>query len=104
MKNYHTHTFRCNHAEGDVTDYAREAVKQGLVVLGMTDHTPLPDERWPGMRLAMSELPDYLGAIEAAQAQYPELRILKGWKWWAEEYHTFYGEELLGRYELDYLI
>lgn len=105
MKNYHTHTFRCNHAEGDVRDYAREAVKQGLVVMGMTDHTPLPDDRWPGMRMSMSELPDYLRAIETAQTQFPELRILKGMECeWAQEYHTFYEEELLGRCELDYLI
>lgn len=105
LRNYHSHTYRCNHAEGDAVDYAREAVKQGLTVLGVTDHTPLPDGRWSGMRMALSELPEYLDAIKLAQEAYSELRILKGMECeWAEEYHSFYEEELLGRCELDYLI
>ena len=46
-KNYHTHTYRCQHASGDVEDYCEAAVEQGLQVLGISDHTALPDDRWP---------------------------------------------------------
>src|SRR5690554_6113258 len=105
LKNYHTHTFRCNHAEGDVVDYAKKAVEKGFSLLGMADHTPLPDDRWLSMRMAYAELPDYVQAIEHAREQYPELTILKGMECeWTKEYHNFFAEELLGKYEFDYLI
>ncbi|NLL44016.1 MAG: histidinol-phosphatase [Firmicutes bacterium] len=105
MKNYHTHTFRCKHAEGDVTDYARSAMKKGFTVLGMTDHTPLPDNRWLPIRMDIADLPAYVRAIEEAQNEYPDLKILKGMECeWAPEYHNFFAEVLLGKYGLDYLI
>lgn len=105
MKNYHTHTFRCNHAQGDIIDYAKSASRKGFVLLGMTDHTALPDDRWLDMRMAYTELPDYVQAIEWARDQYPKLTILKGMECeWTKEYHNFFAEELLGEYEFDYLI
>ena len=105
MRNYHTHTFRCKHADGDVIDYAREAQKRGLSVLGMTDHTALPDDKWLGMRMAYSELVDYIEAIEQAQAEFPDLEILKGMECeWMPEYHAYFRDELLGEHEFDYLI
>lgn len=105
MKNYHTHTYRCNHAKGDVADYSRAAVKKGLTVLGITDHTPLPDDRWLYMRMGISALPAYLRAIDEAQKEYTDLTILKGMECeWAPEYHSFFQEVLLGECELDYLI
>lgn len=105
MKNYHTHTFRCQHAEGDVVDYAKMAVEKGLKVLGITDHTALPDNRWLGMRMDIAELDDYIQAIERAQIEYPELTILKGMECeWTPEYHNFYEDVLLGELDFDYLI
>ncbi len=86
-------------------DYARAAVEKGFTVLGMTDHTPLPDNRWRSMRMGMSALPAYLRAIEEAQEIYSKLTILKGMECeWAPEYHSFLKDVLLGEYELDYLI
>ena len=43
--NYHTHTFRCGHAE-NVPDeaYLQRAIEQGFTVLGFSDHTP-----WQGL-------------------------------------------------------
>ncbi len=105
MKNYHTHTFRCNHAEGDAEDYAKAAVDRGFRVLGFTDHTPLPDDRWPGIRMPYSELPNYVAAVKEAQRKYPELKILLGMECeWLPEYHEFFTAELLGRYQFDYLV
>lgn len=105
MKNYHTHTFRCNHAAGDVIDYARKAVERGMSVLGMADHTALPDDRWRSMRMAYAELPDYIKAIELARREYPELEILKGMECeWTPEYHAFFKDELLGEHDFDYLV
>lgn len=105
MKNYHTHTYRCKHATGEVIDYAKVAVEQGISVLGITEHTPLPDNRWLEMRMAIEELPGYMNAIEEAQARFPQLTILKGVECeYATEYHSFYQDELLGKWKLDYLI
>lgn len=105
LKNYHTHTFRCKHAEGDVIDYAQGAKEKGISVLGISDHTALPDDRWLGMRMASGELPSYVQAIERAQAHYPELTILKGMECeWSPDYHPFFEDVLLGEYDFDYLI
>jgi histidinol-phosphatase (PHP family) len=105
LKNYHTHTFRCKHAVGDVSDYARSALEHDVAVLGFTDHTPLPDNRWRSVRMHMDELDGYLDAIEAARKEYPALTVLAGLECdYFKEYHNFYKEELLGRRGLDYLI
>ncbi len=65
MTNYHTHTFRCRHAEGDVADYVAAARSAGLSELGFSDHSPWPDGRWPENRMDMSELPSYMAALAA---------------------------------------
>lgn len=105
LKNYHTHTFRCNHAEGDVLDYVKVAAQRAFKVLGFADHTPLPDNRWLFMRMDKSQLPVYNRAIEEAQEKYSELVILKAMECeWAPEYHNYFAEVLLGEYQFDYLI
>ena len=104
-KNLHTHTFRCKHADGDVQEYAKAALQAGLKVLGMSDHTPLPDGRWSTVRMGMEELDDYANAIRNARQAFPGLKILSGMECeWMPEYRSFYEEDLLGRLELDYLI
>ncbi len=103
--NYHTHTYRCKHASGDVEDYARAAHEGGATVLGMSDHTALPDDQWPDVRMSYAELDDYEQAIADAQAAVPELRILKGMECeYTKEYHAFYQDELREQRQFDYLI
>ena len=116
MNNYHTHTFRCKHASGDVADYVREAKKAGIQELGFSDHVPFPDGRWPGSRMYLSELPSYLAALDHARktedaiGEYPtadapgRISILSGLECeWVPEYDAWYREELLGACGLDYL-
>jgi len=128
MNNYHTHTFRCKHASGDVADYVREAKKAGLSELGFSDHVPFPDGRWPENRMHIDELPSYLNAIKSAQkaeglfAEGPidevstpnspdtpkasgRVRILAGMECeWVPEFDAWFREELLGTSGLDYLV
>ena len=59
QRNYHTHTYRCKHATGDVIDYAKAAIEADLTTLGMSDHAALPDNRWNNVRMSMLELDDY---------------------------------------------
>ena len=61
QRNYHTHTYRCQHATGDVIDYANAAIDAGLTTLGMSDHAAMPDNRWNNVRMSMPELDDYEG-------------------------------------------
>ena len=42
--NYHTHTKLCNHAVGMSEDYVLEALKQGYLGIGMSDHGPIKPE------------------------------------------------------------
>ena len=76
--NLHTHTARCGHASGAVEEYCREAVNQGVAVLGFSDHAPFPDGRYPESRMDYSELPAYLDAIERMRSRFPELVLLAG--------------------------
>lgn len=104
-RNYHTHTYRCLHAKGDVLDYCQAARREGLLVLGISDHTPLPDNRWKHVRMEINELPEYSRAIDAAKSEYSDLNVLKGMECEYDDiYHSYFKDELLGRYEFDYLI
>ena len=42
IANYHTHTWRCMHAEGTEREYVERAIEGGLKILGFSDHTPMP--------------------------------------------------------------
>src|SRR6056297_2264939 len=105
MNNYHTHTSLCHHAEGKVIDYAREAQLQGLKILGMSDHSPLPDSKWPGVRMTLEELDIYEEQIQDARREIKDITILKGLECeWDSSYRSFYSEELLEARSFDYLI
>ena len=94
--NYHTHTFRCKHATGDVVDYAREAFNGGATILGISDHVPWPDHRWDEVRMDISQLDEYEQAIDYARKTYPKLKILKGMECeYNKEFHSYLEDELL---------
>lgn len=101
---YHTHTFRCQHAEGEVVDFVRAAAAAGLERLGAADHTPLPDGRWAGVRMRLDELPAYEAAVRAARDAVPGVRVLQGMECdIAPEYLDWYRDTYLAR-GYDYLI
>lgn len=105
MNNYHTHTYLCRHAEGAVIEYAETAETRGLKILGMSDHTPLPDRRWPAVRMSIEELDQYEAQIETARAAVTHLQILKGLECeWHPDYRGFYHDEILTERNFDYLI
>lgn len=70
--NYHCHTARCGHAEGQDEAYVRAAIEGGFRVLGFSDHVP-----WPfasgyrsRIRMSMDELPDYLASVASLRDRY----------------------------------
>ena len=42
--NYHTHTYRCNHATGTEEEYINNAIALGFKELGFSDHAPFAFE------------------------------------------------------------
>ena len=106
LANYHTHTERCKHATGKVIDYVEAAVSAGVEILGMSDHTPFPNNSlWPEVRMAYEELDDYIKEIDEAQTKYPQIKLLKAFECeFIEDYSSFYNEVLRGQYKADYLI
>jgi len=104
-ENLHTHTWRCKHASGDVSDYCEAAIEAGLSILGMSDHVPFPDNRWLNVRMHYSELNDYCSAVEQAKIDFPDLTIYKAFECeYDAAYANYYREELLGEHSCDYLI
>lgn len=103
--NLHTHTYRCKHAAGTVADYCQAAIDHGLSMLGITDHTPLPDNRWLNVRMDFAQLRAYSDEIDAARDIYPQLLLLKGMECeYADEYVAYYQDTLLGELGFDFLI
>jgi histidinol-phosphatase (PHP family) len=103
--NFHTHTYRCHHASGDIADYCQAATKLGLQTLGFSDHTPLPDNRWPKVRMQISDLADYCQKIDAAKLDFPQLNIYQGLECeYDSDYQNFFREVLLQEFQMDYLI
>lgn len=110
MNNYHTHTYRCKHATGDVADYVEAARAAGLGRLGFSDHVPLPDGRWPANRMGMEELSGYLAAVreagrkEESRSDRP-IDIILGLECeWAPAYDGYLGNELLAERGIQYLV
>ena len=102
--NLHTHTRRCKHARGIPADYAKAAEEKGIRVLGMTDHTPFPDDRVIIIRMGIAELDDYIREVREAQADYPKLKILLGLECeYFPEFDDFY-RMLREEKKMDYLI
>ena len=104
--NLHTHTVLCKHAVGTVKEYCSQAVKDGLKVLGITEHSCFPDDRHPSTRMDYAMLESYRQEIEDAKSEFPQLTILAGLE---VDYDSdfpleFYQKELKERLSLDYLI
>lgn len=72
IANYHTHTWRCNHARGTEREYIELAIKSGIKVLGFSDHTPNPFS-WninDGIRMLPSQTEEYFDTIFALKKEY----------------------------------
>lgn len=73
--NYHTHTPRCNHAEGSEREYIERALVGGFKTLGFSDHTAYffhGTDYWSHIRMEPEELPEYCGTIRTLAAEYKD--------------------------------
>lgn len=74
IANYHTHTWRCNHARGTEVEYVESALKGGMEILGFSDHTPyfFPGEYYSTYRMRPDLMEDYVQTVQALKRQYKD--------------------------------
>lgn len=97
--NYHTHTWRCNHAEPDERAYIEAALSTGTRVLGFSDHTPYPFDNGhcSGFRMRCDQAQDYVDTLSALKQEYRgEIDIHIGFE---AEYYPRYFSRLLSLLE-----
>lgn len=72
IANYHTHTWRCNHAAGREEVYVQRALERNFEILGFSDHTPycFPEGYVSGFRMRMDQLQDYCNLVRLLQKKY----------------------------------
>lgn len=75
----HVHTKRCHHAEGDLEDYVKEAIKNKIKIIGFSEHAPLPFDL--NKRLSLKEAKRYVQDIENLKIRYKgQIKILCGFE------------------------
>lgn len=105
--NYHTHTWRCRHAEGTEREYVERAILGGMKVLGFSDHTPypFPNGYRSTFRMDVSQLEEYVATIENLRDEYKDdIDIRIGLE--VEYYPRFFEEltKLTDQYPIEYFI
>ena len=105
--NYHTHTYRCQHASGSDREYVENAIAGGMEVLGFSDHCPFAFKNGyrSSMRMSARDIDGYFSSLLDLKQEYAnDITIYIGLE---AEYierlnHTL--DELLEGYPLDYMI
>ena len=74
IANYHTHTWRCRHADGTEREYVETAIEAGLKILGFSDHTP---QVYPGgyvcpVKMLPEELGGYVDTVLDLKREYKD--------------------------------
>ncbi len=74
IANYHTHTWRCNHANGTEEEYVQAAIERGLKTLGFADHSPycFAGDYYSTFRIPRDLLPDYVATVLALRQKYQD--------------------------------
>ena len=105
--NYHTHTYRCNHAKGTDREYVEYAVSRGIEILGFSDHSPywFPDGYYSNFRMTHEQQKDYVASLASLEAEFSgKVKIYIGYEM---EYYPEYFEnamKVIRSQRCDYLI
>ena len=83
--NYHSHTYRCGHADFNMEDedYIKEYIKMGFKKMAITDHCPQKNEidKRPGIRMKYDERKEYLKSIRDLKEKYADkIEIYSGYE------------------------
>ena len=105
--NYHTHTYRCQHAAGTEREYIEAAIDMGIEKLGFSDHVPCPfdDDYVSYIRMTIDQVENYVDTIRALAREYAsQIQIFVGFE--AEYIPEFYDRQMqiFRAYQCDYMI
>lgn len=83
--NYHTHTYRCGHADLNLKDeeYVEEFIKMGFKKIAFTDHCPEKNQidTRTDMRMGYEQRKEYLESIRRLKEKYAEkIQIESGYE------------------------
>lgn len=83
--NYHSHTYRCGHADLDMKDedYIKEYIKMGFEKIAFTDHCPEKSEidKRPNIRMNYSQKDEYINSIKILREKYADkIKIETGYE------------------------
>lgn len=72
--NFHTHTFRCNHANGTEREYIERAIEGGIKTFGFSDHAPyaFEDGYESFFRVPMEQAEEYVSTLSALREEYAD--------------------------------
>lgn len=74
--NYHSHTYRCGHADMDMMDYeyVEEYIKMGFKKIAFTDHCPEKNkvDKRINMRMEYEQREEYLSSIKQLKEKYAD--------------------------------
>jgi histidinol-phosphatase (PHP family) len=104
LADYHVHTSRCGHAQGDMDTYVLQAISKNLLEIGFSDHAPAKEGFDPRHRTSIKEFPGYVNEIHQLRDQFPQFNIRLGIE--MDLYSGFESdlEKLRTRFPIDYVI
>lgn len=104
IANYHTHTSRCGHADGEDEEYIQAAIKAGIKELGISDHMPFKTGSYKPIRMDFSELDDYVSSLQLLREKYKDkIKIYIGLECeYMSDYLDYY--ETLKEHGIEYFI
>ena len=102
---FHSHTFRCKHASGDIEDFVLKAIDNGIKTYGVSDHVFLPGDPTPWMRGSYQELDNYIEVFNYVKNKYQnQIKMYLGFECEYSDYYLNYYRYLLKEKGFDYLI
>ena len=90
--NYHTHTKRCNHANGSDEQYIESAIKANYQGLGFSDHVMLPFVTGSYIRADYDVKDEYLSTMKELKEKYKDqIELYVGFECeWDNKYQKYY--------------
>lgn len=98
LVDYHTHNSLCKHANGVMEAYVRHAVSIGLKEIGLSDHTPMPDNWDLSVRMTEEQFwNEYAPTVKTLREKYQDRIMVKfglegdfmpGTEQWVKEFNA----------------
>lgn len=106
--NFHTHTYRCHHADGTDREYVEQAISRGIETLGFSDHAPyyFPDGYYSTFRMLPEESEGYVNSLTELEKEFSDkIKIYIGYEM---EYYPEYFDraisDVIKKHRCDYII